>query len=221
MDFRETMARRAALELNDGEYVNLGFGVPTAVADYIPEGVEVILQSENGCLFFGATPELGRQDADVGNAGGRPITLLPGASIFDSAISFAIIRGGHVDATFLGALEVDQEGNIANWALPIAPDRYSPGPGGAMDLVTGARKVVAMLQHVDKKGDSKIKKRCTMQLTGAGVLDVIITDKAVFHVAADGLILKEIMAGMNVDDIKKITEADFTVAPDLCEYRLA
>ena len=221
MDFREILARRAALELSDGECVNLGFGVPTAVADYIPDGVEVILQSENGCLLFGPTPELGQQDADVGNAGGRPITLQPGASIFDSGTSFAIIRGGHVDATFLGALEVDQEGNIANWALPLAPGRYSPGPGGAMDLVTGARKVVAMLQHVDKKGNSKIKKRCSMQLTGAGVLDVIITDKAVFYVSPDGLVLKEIMPGMSAEDIAAITEAEFTVAPDVCEYQLA
>lgn len=221
MNFREILARRAALELNDGEYVNLGFGVPTGVANFIPEGVEVILQSENGCLLFGPTPELGKQDADVGNAGGQPITLKPGASIFDSATSFVIIRGGHVDATFLGALEVDQEGNIANWAIPLALGRFSPGPGGAMDLVTGARKVVAMLQHVDKKGNSKVKKRCSMQLTGAGVLDVIITDQAVFHVADGGLVLKEIIAGSTVEDIRKITEADFTVADDLCEYRLA
>lgn len=221
MNFREILARRAALELNDGEYVNLGFGVPTAVSNYIPEGVEVILQSENGCLLFGPTPKLGQQDADVGNAGGQPITLQPGASIFDSGISFTIIRGGHVDATFLGALEVDQNGNIANWALPLAPGRYSPGPGGAMDLVAGARKVVAMLQHVDKKGNSKIKKNCTLPLTGAGVVDVIITDQAVFHVSAAGLVLKEIMAGSTVEDIGKITEAEFTVADDVCEFRLS
>lgn len=221
MDFRETVARRAALELKDGQVVNLGFGAPTAVSNYVPEGIEVILQSENGCLLFGPTPELGKQDADVGNAGGQPITLLPGASIFDSAMSFLIIRGGHVDATFLGALEVDQEGNVANWALPVAPGRYQPGPGGAMDLVTGARKVVAMLQHTDKKGKSKIKKRCTLPLTGAGVLDVIITERAVFHVAEDRLVLKEIVADLNVEDLRKITEADFIVADDLCEYQLS
>lgn len=221
MNFRELIARRAALELNDGEYVNLGFGIPTGVANYIPEGVEVILQSENGCLLFGPTPELGQQDADVGNAGGQPITLQAGASIFDSCTSFAIIRGGHVDATFLGALEVDQEGNIANWAIPLAPGRFSPGPGGAMDLVTGARKVVAMLQHVDKKGNSKIKKRCFMQLTGVGVVDIIITDQAVFHVTDDGLVLKEVIAGLGVEGIRKITEAEFTVADDLCVYRLS
>jgi 3-oxoacid CoA-transferase B subunit len=136
-------------------------------------------------------------------------------------MSFVIIRGGHVDATCLGALEVDQEGNIANWALPLAPGRYSPGPGGAMDLVTGAHKVVAMLQHVDKKGNSKIKKHCSLPLTGAGVVDVIITEQAVFNVTANGLVLKEIVAGSTVEDIRKITEADFTVGDELCEYRLS
>lgn len=221
MNVKEILARRAALELNDGEYVNLGFGVPTAVSNFIPEGVEVILQSENGCLLFGPTPELGKQDADVANAGGQPITLLPGASIFDCATSFAIIRGGHVDGTFLGALEVDQEGNIANWALPLAPGRYQPGPGGAMDLLAGARKVVAMLQHNDKKGNSKVKKHCSMQLTGAGVVDVIITEKAVFHVVESGLVLKEIAPGLTVEELRNITEADFTIADDLCEYRLS
>lgn len=220
MEFREIVCRRAALELKDGEYVNLGFGVPTGVPNYLPEGVEVTLQSENGCLLFGPTPALGEQDADVGNAGGQPITLMPGASIFDSGVSFAIIRGGHVDATFLGALEVDQEGNIANWALPLAPDRYSPGPGGAMDLVTGARKVVAMLQHNDKKGNSKVKKLCTLPLTGAGVLDVIITDKAVFNFINGKMVLTEVMAGLTVDDVRSITEAEFAVAPELCEFRL-
>lgn len=221
MNFREILARRAALELKDGECVNLGFGVPTGVPNFIPDGIEVILQSENGCLLFGPTPELGVQDADVGNAGGQPITLQPGASIFDAAVSFGIIRGGHVDATFLGALEVDQEGNIANWAIPLAPGRFSPGPGGAMDLVTGARKVVAMLQHVDKRGNPKVKKRCTMELTGAGVLDVIITDKAVFYVNAEGLVLKEIMPDITVEELREITEADFAVAPDLAPYRLS
>lgn len=220
MDIKEMIARRASLELSDGEVVNLGFGMPTAVANFIPKGISVILQSENGCLLFGPTPKFGQQDADVANAGGQPISLLPGASIFDLSTSFCIIRGGHVDTTILGALEVDQEGNIANWAMPIAPGRYSPGMGGAMDLVGGARKVVAMLQHVDKKGSSKVMKQCSLPLTGKGVLDVIITDKAVFNVTPQGLVLKEAVAGMTADDIKAITEAEFTVAPDLCEYRL-
>ncbi|MDR3589629.1 MAG: 3-oxoacid CoA-transferase subunit B [Negativicutes bacterium] len=220
MDYREQIARRAALELKDGEVVNLGFGMPTGAANFIPPGVNVILQSENGCLMFGPTPKIGAHDADVANAGGQPITLKTGASLFDLSLSFSIIRGGHVDATILGALEVDQEGNIANWAMPVAPGKYSPGMGGAMDLCVGARKVVAVLQHTDKKGESKILKQCTLPLTGKGVVDVIITDKAVFHVNKDGLVLKEVADGMSAEDIRAITEASFTVAPDLCEYRL-
>lgn len=221
MDFREMIARRAALELSDGEVVNLGFGMPTAVANYMPKGINVTLQSENGCLMFGPTPRRGEQDADVANAGGQPITLLPGAAIFDIATSFSIIRGGHVDTTILGALEVDQQGNIANWAMPIAPGKYSPGMGGAMDLVGGAKKVVATLQHNDKKGSSKVMKQCALPLTGKGVVDVIITDKAVFQITADGLLLKEVAKGLTIDDIRAATEAEFIVAPDVCEYRLS
>lgn len=220
MDPKELIARRAALELGDGEVVNLGFGMPTAVANYIPAGINVVLQSENGCLMFGPTPKLGQQDADVANAGGQPITLLPGASIFDLATSFTIIRGGHVDTTILGALEVDQEGNIANWAMPIAPGRYSPGMGGAMDLVGGARKVVATLQHTDKKGSSKVMKHCALPLTGKGVINVIITEKAVFHNTPEGLVLKEIAEGLSADDIRAITEAEFSVAADVGPYRI-
>lgn len=221
MDSKERIARRAALELSDGEVVNLGFGMPTAVANYLPQGVEVILQSENGCLLFGPTPERGKQDADMANAGGQPITLLPGASIFDLATSFVIIRGGHVDSTILGALEVDQEGNIANWAMPVAPGKYSPGMGGAMDLVGGARKVVATLQHNDKKGNSKILKKCRLPLTGKGVVNTIITEKAVFQVLGGELVLKEIAPGLTAEDIKSCTDAEFRVAPDVCEYRLS
>jgi len=220
MDFREMMARRAAKELSDGEVVNLGFGMPTAVANYIPEGVNVILQSENGVLLFGPTPKIGQQDADIANAGGQPITLLPGASVFDLSLSFCIIRGGHVDSTILGALEVDQEGNIANWAMPVAPGKYSPGMGGAMDLVGGARKVVVMLQHMDKKNNSKVLKKCSLPLTGKGVVDVIITDKAVFNVTPQGLVLKEYAPGVTVDELRKITDAEFTVADDLCAYNI-
>jgi len=220
MDFREQIARRAALELTDGAVVNLGFGMPVSAASFIPQGVNVILQTENGGLSFGATPKLGSQDSDLGNAGAQPTTLLPGACIFDSATSFGIIRGGHVDATILGALEVDQEGNIANWAIPVAPDKYSPGMGGAMDLVTGARRVIAILQHVDKKGCSKVMEKCSLPLTGKGVVDLIITEKAVFQVTPQGLVLIEKVAELTVDEIKAITEAEFVVAPDLCEYRL-
>lgn len=220
MNPREQIARRAAKELTDGAVVNLGFGMPTDAANYIPEGVNVILQSENGALTFGPTPKLGQQDSDLANAGGQPITLLPGACIFDASVSFGIIRGGHVDATILGALEVDQQGNIANWAMPVAPGRLSPGMGGAMDLVTGARKVVAILMHQDKKGGSKVLKSCTLPITGRGVVDVIITDKAVFAVTDQGLVLTEVADGLTADDIRAITDADFTVSPRLCAYNI-
>jgi 3-oxoacid CoA-transferase B subunit len=220
MESKDIIAQRAALELADGEVVNLGFGIPTAVANHIPKGINIILQSENGCLMFGPTPRLGRQDADVANAGGQPISLLPGASVFDLSVSFSIIRGGHVDTTILGALEVDQQGNIANWAMPVAPGRYAPGMGGAMDLVGGARKVVAVLQHADKHGRSKVLKQCSLPLTGRAAVDVIITDKAVFRVTPEGLLLTEVLAGLTVDDIRSMTDADFQVAPDLCEYRV-
>ena len=217
MDARETIARRAALEVNDGEVVNLGFGMPLACADYIPAGVEVILQSENGCLMTGPTPKLGDQDADNGNAGGMPITLLKGAAIFDIAESFCIIRGGHVNTAILGALEVDQHGNIANWSMP----GRSPGMGGAMDLVYGAQKVVAILQHQDKNGNSKILKDCQLPLTGLAAVNIIVTEKAVFKVTEDGLVLEEAAAGLTPDDIRAITQADFVVADDFCDYRLS
>jgi 3-oxoacid CoA-transferase B subunit len=211
------ISRRAALELMDGEVVNLGFGMPMSVVNFIPKDRAVLLQSENGCFLFGPTPKLGEQDSDVANAGSMPITLKPGASVFDFATSFGIIRGGHVSSAILGALEVDQEGNIANWSLP----GRSPGMGGAMDLVVGARKIIAVLQHNDKSGESKVLKKCTLPLTGRGVVKVIITEKAVFHVTPEVLLLKEIAPGMSEEDLRKITEAEFTTAPDLCAYRLA
>lgn len=219
MDTREMIARRAAKELSDGQVVNLGIGMPTAVANYLPEDVELTLQSENGCMLFGPTPSLGDQDADVANAGAQPITLLPGASVFDLATSFAIIRGGYVDVTILGALEVDQEGSIASWARPLAPGKYAPGMGGAMDLLFGARKVVVTLQHFGKSG-SKILKRCRLPITGKSVVDVIITEKAVFEVTGDGLVLAELAEGQTVDDIRQITEADFVVAENVRPYQL-
>lgn len=220
MEARELIARRAAQELHEDQVVNLGFGMPTAVANYLPGGVSIIFQSENGCLMFGPTPTLGNEDPDVGNAGGQPITLLPGASVFDIATSFCIIRGGYVDATILGALEVDQEGNISNWAMELAPGKYAPGMGGAMDLLAGSRKVIATLLHTGKSG-SKILKRCTLPLTGSGVVDVIVTDKAVFTVTPAGLVLTEIFEGLTVEDIRSITDADFTVADDVAPYRVS
>jgi len=220
MDAREMIARRAAIELRDGQVVNLGIGMPTAVANYLPADVVLTLQSENGCLMFGHTPRLGDEDPDVANAGGQPISLLPGAAIFDLATSFAIIRGGHVDVSILGALEVDQEGSIANWARPLAPGKFAPGMGGAMDLVLGARKVVVTVEHFGK-GGSKILKRCRLPVTGKGVVDVIITDKAVFEVTGEGLVLAEMVEGLTVDDIREITEADFVVAENIRPYQLA
>lgn len=220
MDVREKIARRAALELNDGEYVNLGFGMPTAVPNFLPKGVQVILQSENGCLMMGPTPYVGEADPDNGNAGGQPITLLPGGSIFDLCESFAIIRGGHVNTAILGGLEVDQEGNISNWARSSSGD-FSPGMGGAMDLVRGAQKIVCTLQHNDKKGESKVLKQCQLPVTGRGVVNVIITEKAVFHVVNGGLVLVEKDPSLSVEDMKACTEAEFTVSPDLKEYRMS
>jgi len=219
MDAREVIARRAAKELSDGQVVNLGIGIPTGVANHLPEGVELTLQSENGCLLFGPTPSLGDEDPDYANAGAQPISLLPGASVFDLATSFSIIRGGHVDITMLGALEVDQEGSIANWARSLAPGKYAPGMGGAMDLLFGARKVVVTIEHSGKNG-SKILRRCRLPITGKSVVDVIITEKAVFEVTDDGLVLKEIIEGLTVDDIRKITEADFVVAENVGPYQL-
>lgn len=220
MDTKEMMCRRAVLELSDGAVVNLGIGIPTGVADYIPENMTIVLQSENGCLMIGPTPAKGRQNSRYGNAGGLPVTLLPGGTHVDLATSFGIIRGGHVDVTIMGALEVDQEGSLANWGLEVAPGKYSPGPGGAMDLVAAAKKVIVMMQHQDKKGNSKLRKKCTLALTGKSCLDLIITDKAVFSLEDGKLVLKETAPGLSVEDIKAITEADFAVAPDVCEYRV-
>ena len=217
MDAREMISRRAALELQDGEVVNLGFGMPLAVANFIPAGRELLLQSENGCFGFGPTPRLGQQDSDTANAGSMPITLMPGACVFDLAASFGIIRGGHVTCAILGALEVSQDGDLANWAMP----GRSPGMGGAMDLVAGARRIIAILLHTDKTGAPKVLKRCTLPLTGKAAVDVIITEKAVFHVTPEGLVLAELAPGLTPGDLRACTEAEFTVAPDLCAYRLA
>ncbi len=218
---KDSVARRAALELSDGDVVNLGFGMPMAVAHYIPEGVDVIMQSEVGCLMFGPPAKFGEHEADFTTISGQPTTFLPGAAFFDLATSFCIIRGGHVTCTILGALEVDQEGSIANWAVPGgSPGKYSPGMGGAMDLVGGAKKVIAVLQHTDKNGKPKVLKKCSLPLTGKGVVKVIITDRAVFDVTPEGLVLKEIIAETTPSELAKVTEAEFTVSAELCEYRL-
>ena len=208
MDSRQIIASRIAKEFKSGMVVNLGIGMPTLAANYVEEGVNVILQSENGALSFGPSPKKGQSDPDLGNAGGEPITMLPGASSFDLATSFAIIRGGHVDMTVLGALEVDQEGNIANWKIPGV---FVPGMGGAMDLLVGAKKVIAAIAHTDKKGNSKILKKCQLPLSAAKAVDLIVTDKAVMEVTDEGLVLREVAPGLTVDEVVKCTEADLII----------
>lgn len=213
---KERIMRRAALELRDGEIVNLGFGMPMGVMDYVSKDKNIIFQAENGCLLYGSTPKLGQQDSDIGNSGSMPLTLKPGASVFDLATSFGIIRGGHVDTTVLGALEVDKTGGIANWNMP----GRSPGMGGAMDLVAGKKRMIAILLHTDKHGNSKILNECTLPLTGKKAIDLIITEKAVFSVEENGLVLTEIVEDCSLEEIKKITEADFVVSEKLCTYRI-
>lgn len=217
MDSREIIARRIAKEFKDGMVANLGFGIPNMAANYLPDGVKVTLQAENGALNFGPTPKIGESDPDLANSGGSPITLLPGASTFDMDLSFAIIRGGHVDITALGALECDQEGNISNWLIPGI---FAPGMGGAMDLLVGAKCVVAALSHNDKKGNSKILKKCTLPLSAAKCVDIIITDKAVMKVTDKGLVLVEVAPGLTVDEVVECTDADLIIAPDVKEMEI-
>lgn len=217
MDGREIIARRIAKEFKEGMVANLGFGIPTMAANYLPEGIEIILQTENGCLRFGSTPKIGKSDPDIGNSGGSPITLLEGASAFEMDLSFAIIRGGHVDITALGALEVDQEGNIANWKIPGV---FAPGMGGAMDLLVGAKYVIAALSHNDKKGNSKVLKKCNLPLSAAKCVDIIITDKAVMKVTDKGLVLIEVAPGLTVDEVVKNTDADLIIADDVKEIEI-
>ncbi len=209
-DIKNVIAARAAAELKDGQVINLGIGVPTLVANHVPAGVDVVIHSENGAVGVGPAPDALCSDPDRGNAGGAPITLGPGGSYFDSATSFGMIRGGHVDMTFLGTLQVDGEGNIASYEIP---GKLVAGMGGAMDLLAGAKTVTVVTEHCSKDGASKLVRKCTFPLTGAGEADVIITERALFRRYPEkGFVLEEVARGYSVDDIAACTDMDYVVS---------
>lgn len=213
---REVIAKRVAKELKDGDVVNLGIGLPTLVANYIPEGMDVIFQSENGFAGLGPAPEPGKEDKDLVNAGGQPVTIKPGGAFFDSSMSFAIIRGGHVDATVLGALQVDQKGDLANWMIP---GKMVPGMGGAMDLVVGAKKVIIAMEHT-VKGNHKILKKCNLPLTAAKEVDMIVTEMGVMEITNKGIVLTEINPEFTVEQVQEATEAKLIISDNLVDMEV-
>jgi 3-oxoacid CoA-transferase subunit B len=209
---RERIVKRIARDLKDGFYVNLGIDMPTLVANYVPEGVEVVLQSENGMLGIGPFPFEGEEDPDLINAGKETITQIPGTAYFSSADSFAMIRGGHIDFSVLGAMEVDEQGNLANWMIP---GKMVKGMGGAMDLVAGAKRTVIAMEHTTKEGAPKILKKCTLPLTGAKVVNTIVTEMAYIGVTPQGLVLEEVAPGLTPEDVQKATEARLIISPNV------